>query len=244
MAGERPGDAARRCSGCLLSLICCRAIIDSEYRALYTWTMPERAFRSDNPANHARQSFSTLDWKERARLIDEAESRQLKYYNQIMPLVQGAAFAPAADIETAAHAQQALLLESYYALLQATLKGQELFLAPWTATKDPQERDREAGEWRRKAAEAQADLRAVQERGDWRPLKERWQRRIPPGERAPGTYGDDRGWMTASYRAVKDALRGGPPIYDYARVRRVLDLVPDETAPVQAAALDTDPPLL
>ncbi len=177
-------------------------------------------------------------------MIGEAESRQLTYFNQIMPMVVGASLNPVPDIETTEQARKALILASYYGLLEATLKGQELFLAPWTATKDPQERDREAGEWRRKADAENVRLQAVQERGDWRPLKEWWRRRIPLGERSSETEGGDGDWMRKSYNALKDALRHGPATYDYARTQRVLDLVPDETAPVRASALDPDPPLL
>ena len=70
-----------------------------------------------------------------------------------------------------------------------------------------------------------------------------WQR-IPPGERVPDTQrgGEDR--VTMSYRAVKGAFRRASPIYDDTRVRRAIDLVPDGTPPLHAAALDPDPPLL
>jgi hypothetical protein len=239
-----PLRALRRAQGLRESRSRRNAAIDTTNACPYTWQMPERPSPSDDPAHRARRTFSALDWKERARLISEAESRALRYYNRIMPLAQGAAFSPVADIETAAQAQQALLLECYYGLLQATLKGQELFLAPWTATKDPHERDREAAEWRRKAEEENTCLHAVQERGDWRPLKERWRQRLPIDEREPDARGGDRGRMAAAFRAVQDAIRRDPPPYDYARVRRVLALVPDETAPAHAAALDPDPPLL
>ncbi|MGI8856491.1 MAG: hypothetical protein ACR2JW_12120 [Thermomicrobiales bacterium] len=177
-------------------------------------------------------------------MIGEVESRQLTYFNQIMPMVVGASLSPVPDIETIEQAQKALLLASYYGLLEATLKGQELFLAPWTATKDPQERDREAGEWRRKADAENARLQAVQERGNWRPLKEWWLRRVPPNERLPETQGGDGDWLRKSYDAIKGALRPGPATYDYGRTQRVLDLVPDETAPVRASSLDPDPALL
>ena len=80
--------------------------------------------------------------------------------------------------------------------------------------------------------------------GDWRPLKERWRQRLPIDEREPDARGDERDRVAAAFRAVQDAVRRHPPPYDYARVRRVLALVPDETAPAQAAALDPDPPLL
>ena len=143
----------------------CTPLIDTGNARAYTWTMPERPSPADDPARHARRAFSALDWKERARLISEAESRELRHYNRIMPLLQGAAFSPVAYVETATQAQEALLLECYYALLQATLKGQELFLAPWAATEGPQERDRKAAAWRRQAATEQALLQAVQERG-------------------------------------------------------------------------------
>src|SRR5438067_655823 len=114
----------------------------------------------DNRARNAQRSFASLDWKERARLASEAEARQLKYYNRIMPLTQGQALFPEPEIETTEQAQRALLLESYYGLLEATLKGQELFLAPWTTTKDPQVRDREAEAFRRRADDENARLQA------------------------------------------------------------------------------------
>lgn len=152
---------------------------------------------------------------------------------------------PEADIETPEAAQRALLLESYYGLLEATLKGQELFLAPWTATKDPDARAREAEAWRRKAADEQAHVQAVQERGDWRPLKEKWSRRIPPDARASDGEDTASAWLREMTGRVMREVRGhGAIAHAYERARRVLALVPDQTAPVRAAAVDPDPPLL
>lgn len=199
----------------------------------------------DNPARSAQRSFSSLDWKERARITNEAEARQLRYLNQIMPLAQSASLFPEPDIETPEQAQRALLLESYYGLLEATLKGQELFLEPWTTTKDPQERDREAERWKQRAEEENRYLQAVQERGDWRPLKEKWYRRIPPAAQAPdaGRAGGDV-LRDLSGRVMREVFGRRSMMYDYQRAQRVLALVPDQTPPMRAASLDADPPLL
>lgn len=207
--------------------------------------MSSSGSQPDNPAQSARRSFSALGWKERARIVNEAEARQLRYFNQIMPMVQGASLFPEPDIQTPEQAQRVLLLESYYGLLEATLKGQELFLEPWTTTKAPHERDREAERWKRRAEEENGYLQAVQERGDWRPLKEKWHRRLPPAARASdaGRAGGDM-LRDISSRVMREVFGRRSMTYEYERTRRVLALVPDQTPPMRAASLDADPPLL
>jgi len=201
--------------------------------------------RPDNPAQNAQRSFSALDWKERARIVNEAEARQLRYFNQIMPMAQSAALFPEPDIETPEQAQQALLLEAYYGLLEATLKGQELFLEPWTTTKDPQDREREVEQWKRRADEENACLQAVQARGDWRPLKEKWRRRTPPAARtADAGRADGDVLRGISSRVMKELFGRRSMTHDFARTQRVLALVPDQTPPMRAASLDADPPIL
>ena len=210
--------------------------------------MPAGASQPDNSARKAQRSFSALDWKERARLIAEAEARQLKYHNRIMPMTQRASLFPDDDddgaIETTEQAQRALLLECYYGLLELTLKGQEQFLPPWTTTKDPAERDRAAADLRRRADAENARLQAVQQRGDWRPLKETWRGRIPTEERVHDPEPGSEDWLHSSYRTIRETLDRRSSPYDYQRTVRLLALVPDETAPVSAASLDPDPPLL
>jgi hypothetical protein len=199
----------------------------------------------NNRAQDAQRSFSSLDWKERARIVNEAEARQLRYFNQIMPMAQSAALFPEPDIDTPEEAQKALLLESYYGLLEATLKGQELFLEPWVTTKESQERDRDVERWKRQAAEENTCLQAVQERGDWLPLKEKWYRRIPPAARTSETGGGEGDWLRGiSGRMMKDLFGRRSMTYDYARTQRVLALAPDRSPPMRAASLDADPPLL
>ncbi len=200
----------------------------------------------DNRARKAQRVFSSLDWKERARLVSEAEARQLKYYNRIMPLTQGQALFPEPEITTTEAAQRALLLEAYYGLLEATLKGQELFLAPWTRTKDPAAREREAEQFRRRAEDENVRVQAVQERGDWRPLKAKWQQRIPPDLRVPEPEPEtnEPDWLRKFSDRVEELFARRSSTYDYQRTLRLLALVPDQTAPIRAASLDPDPPLL
>lgn len=181
-----------------------------------------------------QERFKAMDSRSRSGLIEEAMKRHDLYFrsvaprskNHILRLVAGEQGLP---ISTAQDAQQAVALELYYACIYDLLKIQDHELQSLKF------QGREIPELVRGLPQKADRLNAVLQ-GDWTLAKERWNEGLSNLWRRRGR---------TRYR-LSDRLRVNQDLFDrdIPSITRALNLIQDQTGPVNIAVLDPNRPIL
>lgn len=202
--------------------------------------------------NNSEKGYQVKEWfdrlspQERMKFQHQLLERWFKWHNAVMPVKK--TDIPPIEINTIEDAQRAMLLESYYSILLSLFRGEDSLVSYLTGRGfnilDAEQVRTSKEDIKR---EYPRFISVVRD-GDWRQLKKKWQQELweppkpPLKERVLGVLRNDS--ADRLYSIMKRYSEDKKRYYDLDVTRKVIQLVPDKTQPIDPASIDPDSPLV